>query len=824
MNVFDLFAKLSLDTSEYEEGLNGAESLGSRFGSGLRGATRLAGAAIAGATTAVVGFAGTSVRAGANFDSSMSQVAATMGTTVDQIQDLRDFAQEMGATTAFSATQAADALNYMALAGYDSATSMEMLPNVLNLAAAGSIDLARASDMITDAQSALGLSLDETSTMVDQMAAAASRSNTSVEQLGDAFLTIGATASNLSGGTNELATVLGVLADNGIKGAEGGTHLRNMILSLTNPTSTAGDMLDELGIHVYDTEGNMRSMVDIIYDLQQSMEGMTQAEQDAAVGAIFNRADMASVNALLATEITRYDELSEAIGDSAGAAGDMANTQLDNLSGDITLFQSALEGAQIAISDSLTPTLREFVQLGSEGLSDVTVAFQEGGLEGAMGALGTWLSDALSKIVEMTPEIVSAGMQLLGSLGQGLVDNAPMIVSSALEVAQMLIDSFENAVNGDGASQLMETTMEIIGMLGEFLVQNAPELIGTASELIVQLVTFLTSPDNIAMIIDLSLSLITALTEGLLTAIPIIIEALPIIVNNIVTGLLTEIPVIIQAGVTLLTSLIENLPVIISTIVGALPQIIDGILSALTSNLPLIVQAGITLLTALINDLPLIVSTIAGALPQIIEGILGAITDNLPTIITAGVDLFLSLIENLPEIITGIVGAIPEIISSIVDALVDSGSEIAETALTWGADLIENLASGITNGISVVEGAVSNVAQGIRNFLGFSEPEEGPLSNFHTFAPDMVDLFSQGIDESLPTLERSLNNMSDFVADNMPSIDMADITSRATVNVDSTGSTNNQPIVVQAYFGNEKFDEYVVNSNQRNDFISGGRG
>lgn len=791
MNVFDLFAKLGLDSSEYESGLQSAESLGSRFGSGLRTATRITGAAIAGATTAVVGFAGTSVRAGANFDSSMSQVAATMGTTVDQIQDLRDFAQEMGATTAFSATQAADALNYMALAGYDSATSMEMLPNVLNLAAAGSIDLARASDMITDAQSALGLSLDETSTMVDQMAAAASRSNTSVEQLGDAFLTIGATASNLQGGTNELATVLGVLADNGIKGAEGGTHLRNMILSLTNPTNTAGDMLEELGIHVYDTEGNMRSMVDIIYDLQQSMERMTQAEQDAAVGAIFNRADMASVNALLSTEITRYDELSEAIGNSTGAAGDMANTQLDNLAGDVTLFQSALEGAQIAISDALTPTLREFVQLGSQGLSDVTVAFQEGGLDGAMSAVGTWLSDALSKVVEMTPEIISAGMQLLGALGQGLVDNAPLIASSMLDVAQQLVDSFEEAINGDGLSQLLDTTFEIFGMVGEFLIENAPTLIASFAEMISQIVEFIANPDNQVMMMDLALQLIIAIADGLVQATPTLVSLIPQLIGANIEAAVQTFPMVLET----VGQLLGDLALMVLGLVGGLMgQSYDEV----------------------IGNLTLVWDYVSQSFSDFISGLTGWISD---------------IGTNISGMWTDIKGWFTDGITGAMDALGGWWDEIsawfsdlADNALTWAGDMIDNFVSGIRNGIGAVGDAVSSVADTIADLIGFSEPDIGPLSNFHTFAPDMIDLFSQGIDESIPTLERSLNNMGEFVADNMPSVNMSDITSRATVNVDSTGSANNQPIVVQAYFGNEKFDEYVVNSNQRTDYISGGRG
>lgn len=203
--------------------------------------------AISAVSAGIVAFGKSAVETGANFDKSMSQVAATMGKSVDEVADLRAFAQEMGRTTAFSATDSADALNYMALAGYDAETSMAMLPNVLNLASAGGMELALASDMITDSQSALGLSLDETTLLVDKMAKASSKSNTSVSQLGDAILTVGGTAKKLKGGTTELATVLGILADNGIKGSEGGTALRNIMNSLISPTEDAIAMLDQMG-------------------------------------------------------------------------------------------------------------------------------------------------------------------------------------------------------------------------------------------------------------------------------------------------------------------------------------------------------------------------------------------------------------------------------------------------------------------------------------------------------------------------------------------------------------------------------------------------
>ena len=356
------------------------KALGSKLSLGALGAA----GAVAAAGKAIYDFTSDAVQVGMGFDSAMSQVAATMGTTVDQIGELRVYAQEMGASTAFSATEAAEALNYMALAGYDAQTSMDMLPNVLNLAAAGGIQLARASDMVTDAQSALGLSLDDTNVLVDQMARASSKSNTSVEQLGDAILTIGATARNVKGGTAELTTVLGVLADNGIKGAEGGTHLRNILLSLQIPTKDGTEALKKLGMtyeDMYDAAGNMRSISEIMLELQGNMEGMSQASRDAIVSGIFNRTDLAAVNALIGTSAERFDELTESIELSQGAAQAMADTQLDNLTGDVTLFRSAMEGLQIVVADKLNPALRFFVELGTgavSGLTELIAGFDHG--------------------------------------------------------------------------------------------------------------------------------------------------------------------------------------------------------------------------------------------------------------------------------------------------------------------------------------------------------------------------------------------------------------------------------------------------------------
>ena len=394
-------------------------------------------------TAGVTALGTAAVKTTADFDSSMSQVQATMGITKDAMSELngesvntgdalRNLAKQMGSETAFSASECADAMNYLALAGYDTQEIYDTLPTVLNLAAAGGIDLASASDMVTDAMSALGMETSEADTMVDQMAKTASSTNTSVAQLGEGILTIGATARTVKGGTAELNTALGILANNGIKGAEGGTHLRNVILSLQNPTDKAASQMEALGVSVYDSEGNMRSLNDILGDLNASMDGMTSQEKANIISQIFNKTDLSAVNALLGNTGDTWDELQQSIVNSGGAAQQMADTQLDNLSGQLTLLKSALEGLAISFGEILMPMVRSAVEKIQafvdklNGMSDAQkeTILKSAALAAAIGPLLIVLGKTISTVgttmktfSSLTKGVAKLGVKIAGSSG-----------------------------------------------------------------------------------------------------------------------------------------------------------------------------------------------------------------------------------------------------------------------------------------------------------------------------------------------------------------------------------------------------------------------
>lgn len=385
------------------------------------------------------------ISTGAQFESAMSQVGATMGMTVEDIssttgefQQLKEAAMEAGATTKFSATQSADALNYLALAGYDASESISALPTVLDLAAAGGMDLALASDMLTDSVSALGLGLDDMAFFADQMAKTAQSSNTSVEQLGNAILQIGGTAKSLAGGVTELDTALGILANNGIKSAEAGTALRQIILNLTAPTDKAREYMKELGLAVKDAAGNVRPLNDIFRDLDEILQskGITgTADMTEALANIFDARQLKSANALLANYGDTWDELYYKIENAEGAASTMAEVMSANLTGAITTFKSALEGVAISFSEAFTGKLTEAVNTATGNMRQLNEAMSSPIVQAALSSIADTISDVVVKLSEFAVEAIPAVLEKI----DWLIHNFSILTDAIFSLSPAII-------------------------------------------------------------------------------------------------------------------------------------------------------------------------------------------------------------------------------------------------------------------------------------------------------------------------------------------------------------------------------------------------
>lgn len=425
------------------------------------------------------------ISTGAQFESAMSQVGATMGMTVEDIssttgefQQLKEAAMEAGATTKFSATQSAEALNYLALAGYDASESISALPTVLDLAAAGDMDLALASDMLTDSVSALGLGLDDMAFFAGQMAKTAQSSNTSVEQLGNAILQIGGTAKSLAGGVTELDTALGILANNGIKSAEAGTALRQIILNLTAPTDKAREYMEELGLSIKDAAGNVRPLNDIFRDLDEILQskGITgTADMTEALANIFDARQLKSANALLANYGDTWDELYYKIENAEGAASTMAEVMSTNLTGAMTTFKSALEGVAISFSEAFTGKLTEAVNAATGNMRQFNEVIQSPETQIALTNIANAISEAIVKLSEIAVDVIPKVIDGISYLIENF-DTIKTIISGVVIVAAGLSTAFTGIkiLLAAVAAQALLTSTAFAGMVAAITPIAAP--------------------------------------------------------------------------------------------------------------------------------------------------------------------------------------------------------------------------------------------------------------------------------------------------------------------------------------------------------------
>lgn len=378
-----IMAYMDLDMSSFNSAIDTAGEQLSGFASGgVAGALGSIGAAAETAGRALtmhitgklldVGQA--ALQVGMDFDASMSNVYGLMSSlnlSQAQMDALRDTAREMGATTKFSASEAADAMGYMALAGWDDAQVIAGIPGVLNLAAAANMDLAKASDIVTDTMTPFGMAAERAGEAADVFAYAQANSNTTVEALGEAMKYAAPTADAFGMTLQDTAAAMGVLANAGIKGSQGGTTLNAMLRDMKNNAKNGAIAIGKTKVALTNADGSYRSYAAIIRDIDKATSSMTASQRDAALGAIFGDESLKGILATLKQGPDALDAMTEGMYACGGAAEDMAATMGDNLKGDLAILESGAQDMAIALSDWLMPAARGVVQ----GITDMIGRF-----------------------------------------------------------------------------------------------------------------------------------------------------------------------------------------------------------------------------------------------------------------------------------------------------------------------------------------------------------------------------------------------------------------------------------------------------------------
>lgn len=404
------------------KGLRKAEAQLKGFASGVS-------RAVGGAVAAVAGIGAVSVKAFADFDGALNKSLAIMGDVSESMRkDMSDAAREVAKQTTFSAEQAAESYFFLASAGLNAEQSISALPEVAKFAQAGMFDMATATDLLTDAQSALGLTSDDTAenlanmtNLSDVLVKANTLANASVSQFSEA-LTNKAAASmrSLNIATEEGVAVLAVFADQGIKGSEAGTRFNATIRGLTNGVQRNAEDFARLGIEVFNAEGEMNNMADIVADLEGAIGGMSVEQQRAELTALgFTEETLAGTLALLGnSEAIR--EYEAELRNAAGTTDDVANNQMNTLSAQFGLLKSEMEDVGIMVGQALEPAMIGLIEQLKPVITNVG---------GQLIPAFKNLAPVLGQLIAALPGLVNAFLPLI-----------PAMVQITIAVMQLAID------------------------------------------------------------------------------------------------------------------------------------------------------------------------------------------------------------------------------------------------------------------------------------------------------------------------------------------------------------------------------------------------
>lgn len=442
--------------------------------------------------------------------------------------------------------------------------------------------------------------------------------------------------------------------------------------------------------------------------------------------------------------------------------------------------------------------------LSIDSFADITEAIQI--IQDELGISGTTAKEAADTISGSLAMTKSAWTNLVAGMANPDADLGALIgdlVDSALIALDNLMPTIQQALVGIG---------QVITQITPILVQMLPGLINTL----------------LPPLIDAAIQLVNALVQALPDIISILLDQLPAIFDLIINTILTMLPMIIDLGfqfiMALANGLIENLPTLIPAIVDVVLSMVDKLTDP--DTLVMLIDAAIELILALaeglINALPKLIEKA----PTIVMNLVEAVIKAAPKILEAGAELIFKLIEGILMVVGQLVTTGADLVQSVKDGF----WEKVEGAKEWGKDLIQNFIDGIKAKWENLKSTVTDLASTIKSLLGFSEPEEGPLSNFHTFAPDMMELFASGIRQNLGLITDAMGMVTGTIATDFTAAQIAPNSYSEIANPyenlnDALGANSGAQgdIVIPVYIGQERLDTIILNAQQRHALVSGGR-
>lgn len=363
------------------------------------------------AIQAVKQFATAVWESGTAFEYSMASLEALYGTALEagQIEELAGYFRELGTQSAYSATEIADAATALALAGYSLDETKAAIEPILQLTQATGENFEDMANIVVDGLHEFGMGAEQASRFADVLAKTAISTNTDVQEMGEALKYAGAVAGSFGFQIEDLATALGAMATQGVKGSMAGTALRTTITRLATNVSDARTAFESIGGAFYDAEGNARSFYDIVSDLRKGMKGLNDEERSTLLYTIGGQRAITGLSAILNMAEEDFENLRDAVADSNGVVKQISEQKLDNLSGDAKVLKNNFEELKMELFDEVQPALRRVTQ-------SLTNLLQDENFQKKIKEIGESISDVIEWGMDHIPQAIELVKTLLGTL------------------------------------------------------------------------------------------------------------------------------------------------------------------------------------------------------------------------------------------------------------------------------------------------------------------------------------------------------------------------------------------------------------------------
>lgn len=703
----------SIDSKGFQSGIDGIGSIAEK---GLKAT----GAILAGTATAIGAIGAASVKVGSDFEASMSKVAAISGATGDDLKALTDKAKEMGATTKFSASESADALQYMAMAGWKTEDMLNGLEGIMNLAAASGEDLATTSDIVTDALTAFGLSAEDSTHFADVLAQASSNANTNVGMMGETFKYVAPVAGALGYTAEDTALAIGLMANSGIKASQAGTSLRSIMSRMAKPTKEVQGAMGKLGVSLTDSNGNMKSLNEEMGDLRNGFAGLSEAEAAEMAAALGGQEAMSGLLAIVNASDDDFDKLSDAIYSCDGAAKRMADTMNDNLQGQITILKSGLEGLGISLYENMEAPLKEVVKEAQNMVQQLQDAFNNGGLDEVVSTVGDIFAQIVEKAASAAPdlidvasdmiqsfltginnnlpEIASAGVDIVTSLGSALIENTGLLWSTGVALLAEVLSGL-----ADNMPQLVESAKDALSQFGSALVEYAPSIGESAAKIVSYLASAVI--ENLPQIIEVGKQIVQGFIAGIEQEFP----GLGAFLSGLFDGFASTLAPIAQTVVDALSNIFSALDGADPETMEALGKAIGTIAASIAAlKVASEVVGGVKNLLSVLGGFRKTAGNVIGIVPKVVEGF---------QLLSGGAGTFSEVLAlefpKLAGIITKVTGSFGTLASTISGVFTKIGAVVGP-AISKIASLISSIGPTIAGIGAVIGGAVMAVT----NFFG----------------------------------------------------------------------------------------------------------